>query len=109
MELSENIQKYKDGIIQQIAHGEYQILPLDEVTLNGESVALSNNQATIKIDKKDDYTLTAKAHDEAGNESSIDMEFTYASEINLLLIGIIAGAVIVLLLLILLIMKKRRA
>ena len=82
---------------------------LDEVTLNGESVALSNNQATIKIDKKDDYTLTAKAHDEAGNESSIDMEFTYASEVNLLLIGIIAGAVIVLLLLILLIMKKRRA
>jgi len=34
VELSENIQKYKDGIIQQIAHGEYQILPLDEVTLN---------------------------------------------------------------------------
>ncbi|WP_297968635.1 GTP pyrophosphokinase family protein [uncultured Anaerovibrio sp.] len=34
VELSQNIQKYKNGIIEQIAHGEYQILPLDEVTLN---------------------------------------------------------------------------
>ena len=73
---------------------------LDEVQLNGSAVTVTDNQATMKIDKKGDYTLTAKAHDEAGNESSIDMEFTYASEINLLLIGIIAGAVIVLLLLI---------
>ncbi len=82
---------------------------LDEVQLNGSAVTVTDNQATMKIDKKGDYTLTAKAHDEAGNESSISIKFTFGSEMNLWMIIGIAGGIILLLLILLLIIRKKRS
>lgn len=82
---------------------------LDEVQLNGSAVTVTDNQATMKIDKKGDYTLTAKAHDEAGNESSISIKFTFGSEMNIWMIIGIAGGIILLLLILLLIIRKKRS
>ncbi|MBO5609179.1 MAG: Ig-like domain repeat protein [Eubacterium sp.] len=82
---------------------------LDEVQLNGSAVTVTDNQATMKIDKKGDYTLTAKAHDEAGNESSISIKFTFGSEMNFWMIIGIAGGIILLLLILLLIIRKKRS
>ncbi len=80
---------------------------LDEVTLNGKAISVANNQAAFDVTESGDYKLEAKAHDLAGNESSVSMNFSFGKPINYLLIGIIAGVAILLLLLLLLLVRRR--
>ena len=82
---------------------------LDNVTLNGKTIAVNDNQATMNIDKKGDYTLEAMAHDEAGNEASVKLTFTYGSETSIWWIIAIAGGAILLLLILLIIIKKKKS
>ena len=82
---------------------------LDNVKLNGKDVAVTDNQASMSIDKKGEYTLEAMAHDEAGNESSIKISFEFGSETNIWLIIGIAGGIILLLLILLLIIRKKKS
>ncbi|MGN0435460.1 MAG: Ig-like domain repeat protein, partial [Wujia sp.] len=80
---------------------------LTSVTLNGQVVTITNNVATLTVNSKGDYTLHAEAIDEAGNESSIDISFTYGKKTNSMLwIIIIVAAVIVIGGVIFIIIKK---
>ena len=53
---------------------------LDEVTLNGQPIEISNGSVTMKVSGKGSYTMTLKAHDEAGNSSEDTYEFFLGSE-----------------------------
>lgn len=67
---------------------------LQEVTLNGDAVTITDNTAHIDVTNEGSYTLNMKAYDEAGNESQKTIEFKYGTETNTLLIVIIIIAVI---------------
>ena len=81
---------------------------LDTVMLNDKAVEVKDNQAKLTVNKKGKYTLSATAHDEAGNASSAEIKFTFGKQTNLLLIGIIAGILILLLLALLVIIRRRK-
>ena len=70
---------------------------LDSVSLNGSSVEITDNKATITVTKKGDYKLTMKAHDAAGNEAEKTISFTYGDKISwwiFLIIGIVCVAAV---------------
>lgn len=81
---------------------------LDTVSLNDKSVTVSDNKATFTINSKGKYRINATAHDEAGNTSSTEIEFTFGKQANILLIAIIAGVAIILLIILMLLIKRRR-
>lgn len=81
---------------------------LDSVQLNGETIEMKDNQGSFTVSERGSYELTATAHDEAGNKSSIDIEFTFGKQTNLVLVGIIAG-ILILLLILLLVWRRKRA
>ena len=81
---------------------------LDTVMLNDKAVEVKDNQAKLTVNKKGKYTLSATAHDEAGNASSAEIKFTFGKQTNLLLIGIIAGILILLLLALLVVVRRRK-
>ena len=90
----------EDGEVKQEAYSIDVSLQLEEdtltsVTLNGETVVISNNTAHIDITTEGDYTLCMKAVDEAGNEAEQTIEFRYGQESQLVLwICIVAGVII---------------
>ncbi len=70
---------------------------LTSVKLNGEDVLVSNNTCTISVTEKGEYVLEMTAIDEAGNESSMKLEFKYGEEAkNWLWIIIVAASVLLL-------------
>ena len=79
---------------------------LDSVTLNGENKVMDGNTASFRVDKAGDYNLVVKAHDKAGNESTLDWNFTYGSRFNWWWIVAIGGGVCLLVLILLLIRRK---
>lgn len=82
---------------------------LTSVKLNGEDVLVSNNTCTISVTEKGDYVLEMTAIDEAGNESSMKLEFKYGEESQWWLWLIIAiAAVLVLGGIFFIIWKKKR-
>ncbi|SEQ80726.1 Ig-like domain (group 3) [Lachnospiraceae bacterium NE2001] len=81
---------------------------LDTVSLNDKAVSVSDNKATITVNSKGTYKLTATAHDEAGNTSSTEISFSFGKQANLVLIGVIAGIAILLLLILLVLLRRRR-
>ena len=81
---------------------------LDTVMLNDKAIEIKDNQAKLTVNKKGKYTLSATAHDDAGNASSAEIKFTFGKQTNLLLIGIIAGILILLLLALLVVIKRRQ-
>lgn len=81
---------------------------LDAVQLNGKTIEVNDNKAVLTIDQKGSYKLAAAAHDEAGNNTTAEVNFTFGKQTNLLIIGIIAGVAILLLILLLLLLRRRR-
>lgn len=67
---------------------------LDEVTLNGSPVEIKDNAAAITVTEKDDYKLTMKAHDDAGNEAEQTISFTYGEKSHVLLYVLIGVGVL---------------
>lgn len=65
---------------------------LDSVSLNGETIEVKENQASLTVEEKGDYTLTMKAHDAAGNEAEKTIQFTYGDKKQTVLIIIISVA-----------------
>ena len=80
---------------------------LDSVVLNGKEQTISNNTAKFAVDKKGDYTLLVKAHDEAGNESTLSWTFSFGSKVNWGMILGIGGGVLLLLIIILFIARQK--
>ncbi|MBO5425561.1 MAG: Ig-like domain repeat protein [Lachnospiraceae bacterium] len=70
---------------------------LTSVKLNGEDVLVSNNTCTISVTEKGEYVLEMTAIDEAGNESSMKLEFKYGEEAKSWLWIIIVAASVLLL------------
>lgn len=70
---------------------------LTSVKLNGEDVLVSNNTCTISVTEKGEYVLEMTAIDEAGNESSMKLEFKYGEEAKGWLWIIIVAASVLLL------------
>lgn len=81
---------------------------LDTVSLNDKAVTVTDNKATFTVNAKGKYRINATAHDEAGNTSSTEIEFSFGKQMNIKLIAIIAGAAILLLAILLVIIKRRR-
>ena len=81
---------------------------LDTVSLNDKAVTVTDNKATFTVNAKGKYRINATAHDEAGNMSSTEIEFSFGKQMNIKLIAIIAGAAILLLILLLVLIKRRR-
>lgn len=83
---------------------------LTSVTLNGEVVTITNNQATIEITEVGEYKLYMEAVDEAGNVSSDEYEFKLISEAeqNFWIILAILAAVAVLIIIILLARRRKK-
>lgn len=77
---------------------------LDSVELNGEKIEVTDNKAQFTVNSKGDYKITASAHDNAGNKSSVEVNFTYGAKLNVVLLiciiaaTLIAGAIVVLVL-----------
>ncbi len=70
---------------------------LDSVTLNGETIEIKDNKATLAVSDKGDYKLTMTAHDAAGNEAEKTISFTYGEQNRwwiFLIIGVAGIAVI---------------
>ena len=53
---------------------------LDEVKLNDKVITVKNNVATFDVTDKGEYELYMKATDEAGNEASQTIKFTFGEE-----------------------------
>ncbi len=70
---------------------------LTSVKLNGEDILVSNNSCSIQITEKGEYVLEMTAIDEAGNESSMKLEFKYGEETKSWLWIIIVAASVLLL------------
>ena len=81
---------------------------LDTVSLNDKAVTVTDNKATFTVNAKGKYKINATAHDEAGNMSSTEIQFSFGKQMNIKLIAIIAGAAILLLILLLVLIKRRR-
>ncbi len=83
---------------------------LTSVTLNGEVITITNNQATINITEVGEYKLCMEAVDEAGNVSSDEYEFKLISEAeqNFWIILAILAAVAVLVIIILLVKRRKK-
>lgn len=81
---------------------------LDTVQLNGKAIDVADNEAKLTVNKKGSYTITATAHDEAGNNSSVELHFNYGSKINWLLIAIIGGGVLLIAIILLLLLRRRK-
>ena len=81
---------------------------LTSVTLNGSPVTINGNTATIKVDSKGSYRLTASAEDEAGNQSSVEINFSFGSAFPWWIIVIIGGLLLIMFLLFLLAKKKEK-
>ena len=81
---------------------------LDNVQLNGQAIDLADNEAKFTVSKKGSYTLTATAHDEAGNDSSIEMHFNYRGKFNWIPLLIIGGGVLLIALILLLLLRRRK-
>ena len=76
--------------------------------LNGKAIDVADNEAKLTVNKKGSYTITATAHDEAGNNSSVELHFNYGSKINWLLIAIIGGGVLLIAIILLLLLRRRK-
>ena len=81
---------------------------LDTVSLNGQAVAISGNQAEINIDKHGRYTLKATASDGAGNKSSTEIKFSYGHRLLWFIIGGVAILIVILAALLLLRSKNSK-
>ena len=81
---------------------------LDSVELNGINQTISGNAASFKVEKSGDYNLVVKAHDDAGNESKLDWNFSFGKDFNWWWIVLIGGGALLLFLIIFLIVKKKR-
>ena len=81
---------------------------LEAVQLNGKTIEVTDNKATFTVDQRGTYKIAAAAHDEAGNNTTAEVNFTFGKQTNLLIVGIIAGIAILLLLLLLLVLRRRR-
>ncbi len=82
---------------------------LSEVTLNGEAVAITNNQASITVDSKGEYELYMKAIDKAGNEAEHTIEFRYGKEAkSWLWLIILCASILVIGTIIIIVVKKRK-
>ena len=53
---------------------------LDEVKLNDKVITVKNNVATFDVTDKGEYELYMKATDEAGNEATQTIKFTFGEE-----------------------------
>lgn len=104
----------EDGEVKQEAYSIDVSLQLEEdtltsVTLNGETVVISNNTAHIDVTAEGDYTLCMKAVDEAGNEAEQTIEFRYGQESHLVLwICIIVGIIILAGIIIFIILRRKK-
>ncbi len=81
---------------------------LDTVQLNGKTIEVNDNKATLTVDQKGTYKIAAAAHDEAGNNTTAEVNFTFGKQTNFMIIGVIAGIAILLLLLLLFLLRRRR-
>ena len=68
---------------------------LESVTLNGKAENTNSNSANFTVNKKGTYKIVAKAHDKAGNKSTVEITFNYGSKFNWAVFGIVLGAVVV--------------
>ena len=53
---------------------------LTKATLNGQEIPVNNGVATVRVDSRMAYTLTAEAVDEAGNVSKLEMHFNFGEK-----------------------------
>ena len=65
--------------------------------MNGSTVEIKDNAATITVTEKGDYKLAMKAHDEAGNVAEKTISFTYGEKSHVLLYVLIGVGALVLL------------
>ncbi len=68
---------------------------LKAVAINGDAVAITNNTATIEVNKKGDYVLVVEAADDAGNEATMTIKFEYGKVGSWLWWLIAAGAALI--------------
>lgn len=68
---------------------------LKAVAMNGEAIAITNNTATIEVNKKGDYVLVVEAVDDAGNEATMTVKFEYGKVGSWLWWLIAAGAALI--------------
>jgi hypothetical protein len=80
-------EEYSIGVSLQLAEDT-----LNEVSLNGTAVDITDNAANITVDSKGDYTLTMSAVDAAGNEATQQISFTYGEKKSNWWIWLIIGA-----------------
>lgn len=80
---------------------------LTSVEVNGEKIEIKDGIATFTVNQKGRYNLKASAADEAGNKSSIEMNFTFGSEFPWWIIFVIAGVLIALLIFVLVRRRKK--
>ena len=79
---------------------------LTKVTLNGEEIQIVDGVATFTVDTRKAYTLKAEAVDDAGNVSSLEMNFNFGERFPWWILIAIGGALL-LIFLILLFSRKR--
>ncbi len=53
---------------------------LTKATLNGQDIPVNNGVASVRVDSRMAYTLTAEAVDEAGNVSKLEMHFNFGEK-----------------------------
>jgi hypothetical protein len=53
---------------------------LTKASLNGQDIPVNNGVATVRVDSRMAYTLTAEAVDEAGNVSKLEMHFNFGEK-----------------------------
>jgi hypothetical protein len=81
-------EQYSIGVSLQLSEDT-----LKEVTLNGTAVDISDNTASLTVDSKGEYVLAMKAVDEAGNEASQKINFTYGEKASKWWIWLIVAGV----------------
>lgn len=103
----------EDGEVKNEAYEISVSLQLEEdsllsVTLNGKEQQFDSNICTISITEKGDYVLEMTAVDEAGNESSMKIEFKYGEEAQWWWWILIALGVLALFFIFFIILKKSK-
>ncbi len=105
----------EDGEIKNEVYNIGISLQLDEdtltsVTLNGKAVDIKDDVVDLTVDQKGDYVLTMTARDEAGNESTQTIKFTFGEKRNYmpLIIGGIAALLALLGCSLFFVLSKRR-
>lgn len=79
---------------------------LQSVTLNGESITITDNTAAINVEKKGKYTLRMTAIDEAGNTIEETIEFQYGQVSNWWIWLIIVIAILLIVVIVIVVIKN---